>query len=68
MIALKKLNGEAIFVNPDVIRYVECTPDTVITFMDGKKIIVKDSPQCVIDMVVGFRQRCRNVSEMDTQN
>ena len=43
MIEVTRLNGTQILVNADLIELVEETPDTVITFTTGRKIIVKES-------------------------
>jgi len=57
MIELNKLNGMSIFVNPDLIRVVESTPDTVVNFIDGESIIVLNSPQEIITRIISFRKK-----------
>ncbi len=54
MIALTLLNGACVYVNSSLIETFERTPDTVITLTTGKKLIVKESPEEVIDRVVEF--------------
>ncbi len=51
MIELTKLDGTRILVNEDYIEIVEETPDTVITFSTGRKIIVKESRQEIKNLV-----------------
>ena len=51
MIEVTRLNGTQILVNADLIELVEETPDTVITFTTGRKIIVKESRQEVKNLV-----------------
>ena len=51
MIELTKLGGQKIPVNPDLIELVEETPDTVIIFSSGRKIIVKESRQEIKNLV-----------------
>ncbi|MBQ7724074.1 MAG: flagellar FlbD family protein [Lachnospiraceae bacterium] len=51
MIELTKLDETKILVNENYIQLVEETPDTVITFSDGKKIIVKESRTDIKDLV-----------------
>lgn len=51
MIELTKLDETKILLNEDYILLVEETPDTVITFSDGKKIIVKESRTDIKDLV-----------------
>ena len=35
MIRLTRLHGEEIFVNVELIKFVEALPDTLLTFTDG---------------------------------
>lgn len=57
VIQLTRLNGTRVYVNPDHVRSVEARPDTVITFEDGKKIVVKETPDEVAEKVIEFRGR-----------
>lgn len=59
MIEVKKLNGSTLLVNPDLIRTVESSPDTVLTFVDGQKLMVKDKPTEVVAKIVDFRRSCQ---------
>ena len=43
MIEVTKLNGSTVLVNAEMIESVEETPDTVLSFVTGKKLIVKES-------------------------
>ena len=56
MIEVTRLNETKILINPDLIEVVEETPDTVITFTTGKKIIVKESRQEVKNLVKLYRR------------
>lgn len=56
MIEVTKINGSKILVNPDLIEIVEETPDTVIGFTTGRKIIVKESRQDVKNLVKSYRK------------
>lgn len=56
MIELTKLNGNKVLVNPDLMELVEETPDTVIAFTTGRKIIVKESRQEVKNLVILYRK------------
>lgn len=58
MIEVTRLNGSKIHINSDLIETVEETPDTVLTFLSGKKIIVKESRQEVRNLVILYRQEC----------
>ncbi len=56
MIEVTKLNGVQILINPDLIEIVEETPDTVISFTNGKKIIVKEGRQEVKNLVKSYKR------------
>ena len=55
MIIVTKLNGARVAVNSDLIQRVEATPDTVVTLVDGTKMLVVEPVQTVIDLVRDFR-------------
>lgn len=56
MIELTKMSGRKVLVNPDLIELVEETPDTVVLFTTGRKIIVKESRQEVKNLVKSYRK------------
>lgn len=57
MIQLTRLNGEKIIINVDLIETMEETPDTVVTLTTGKKYVVKERAQEIIQEVVRFKKR-----------
>lgn len=56
MIEVTKMNGSIILINIDLMETVEETPDTVISFTTGKKIIVKESRQEIKNLVILYRK------------
>ncbi len=58
MIEVTRLQSQKIVVNADLIEFVEETPDTMITTTTGKKLIVRESVNDVIDKVVAYRRQC----------
>ncbi|MBD3317819.1 MAG: flagellar protein [Chitinivibrionales bacterium] len=58
MIALQRLNGASFVLNVDLIETLEATPDTVITLINGKKIIVRNGLEDVVRKVVKYKQLC----------
>lgn len=56
MINVTKLNGIQLTINEDFIETVEETPDTVITMSTGRKIIIKESRQELINLVKSYRK------------
>jgi flagellar protein FlbD len=57
MIGLTRLNGRPIVVNAELIETVEATPDTVVALTSGKKFVVLESPDQVIERVLHYRQK-----------
>jgi flagellar protein FlbD len=55
MISLTRLNGSPIFVNCDLIKYAEASPDTMLTLIHGEKIVVLESCDEVIDRITAYR-------------
>ena len=56
MIEVTKINGQKVLINPDLMEVVEETPDTVISFSTGRKIIVKESRQELKNLVKSYRK------------
>ena len=56
MIQLTRLNNHPLSVNSDLIKFVEQSPDTVITLVTGEKVIVLENAQQVLDRVIQFRR------------
>jgi flagellar protein FlbD len=57
MILVTRLDDSELIINSDMIEFIEQTPDTIVTLSDGKKILTKQTPDELIDMIVDFRQR-----------
>ena len=56
MIDLTRFNGTTFTVNSDLIEVIEETPDTVITFNNGTKIIVKEECDEIKEKVIGYKR------------
>ena len=56
MIAVTRLDGTPLVVNTDQIAWVEFIPDTVIALMNGEKLLVRETPQTIVDRVREFRR------------
>jgi uncharacterized protein YlzI (FlbEa/FlbD family) len=56
MIQLTRLNNHPLTVNSDLIKFIEQAPDTVITLMNGEKIVVRENAQDVLERVIQFRR------------
>jgi flagellar protein FlbD len=58
MIPVTRLNGQEVYVNADLILFLESSPETILTLENGKKMTVKESIPQVVDKIVGFKNRC----------
>jgi flagellar protein FlbD len=56
MIELTKYDGSVLLVNEFYIEFVEETPDTVVSLVNGKKIIVKESRQDIKNLVLLYKK------------
>lgn len=61
MIKVKRLNDTEFIVNAHMIEFIEATPDTVISLLSGKKLVVSNSVDDIIDRVIEYRKRIGNV-------
>jgi flagellar protein FlbD len=55
MIQLTRLNGDKLYVNCDLLKYAEASPDTVLTLLTGEKIVVRESCEDVVALGISFR-------------
>lgn len=55
MISLTRLSGTTFLLNADLVERVDCTPDTVVTLVDGTKYLVSESLDEVLAAVVDYR-------------
>jgi flagellar protein FlbD len=60
MILLTRLNNRSLTVNSDLIKFVEQAPDTIVTLITGEKIVVRESVDQILALVVEFRRSVLN--------
>ena len=65
MIELTRLNGQKLFVNCDLLKYAEASPDTVLTLLTGEKLVVRESCEEVMTLALSFRARVLEVAWPD---
>jgi flagellar protein FlbD len=57
MIELTRLNGNPMVVNSDLIKTAESSPDTMLTLINGEKLIVRENCAEVVERVLAYRAR-----------
>ena len=62
MIRATRLNQEPFYINSDLIEFIEETPDTVVSMASGRKLVVRESIETIVDEIVAFRRRIYGVS------
>lgn len=66
MIQLTRLNNTRLAVNCDLIKYVEEAPDTVITLLNGEKLVVRETTEQVIERVRDYRRSILSRPALDS--
>jgi len=61
VVKVTRLNGQEVYINADLILFLEKSPDTVLTLENGKKIMVQEPIPEVVDRIVEFKKRCMPV-------
>src|SRR2546422_965507 len=59
MIRLTRLNQQPIVVNAELIEYLETTPDTVISLVNGQKMTVLETLEQVMAEIVNYQRVIR---------
>lgn len=57
MINVHRINNEGIMVNCDLIEFVEETPNTVISMVSGRKLVVAESCGEIRNLVVDYKRK-----------
>ncbi|MDI6785947.1 MAG: flagellar FlbD family protein [bacterium] len=57
MIKLTRLNNVEFIISAHQIETIEETPDTIITLVSGRKILVKESAMGIVDKIISYRQK-----------
>lgn len=62
MILVKKINKDEFYINPTLIETIEKTPDSVITLINGKKYIVADTMEEILNSIMEYYKKVGSVS------
>ncbi|ERJ92611.1 flagellar FlbD family protein [Treponema lecithinolyticum] len=57
MIRVTRLDGSLYWINPHHIEYMETNPDVTLVMLSGKKLVIRDTPDEVIDKIIAYRKR-----------
>ncbi|MHC4660967.1 MAG: flagellar FlbD family protein [Planctomycetota bacterium] len=59
MIQVTRLNGRKIVINADLIKYLEETPDTLVTLVSGDKLYVQENVEAIIRLALEYGRSLR---------
>jgi len=69
LITLHRFNSRQEFIlNADLIKYIEKTPDTMITLVNNEKILVDEEPKSIVEKTIDYARTLRNPSEYLSDN
>jgi len=57
VIIVTRINDRDVLVNCDQIELVEEAPDTTITTMSGKRVIVRETVDEVMEKIIAYKQK-----------
>ncbi len=57
MIEVTRLNGKKYWINPHQVESMEENPDLTITLLSGKKVVVHETPEEIIERIVSYRKK-----------
>ncbi|MDN5278475.1 MAG: flagellar protein FlbD [Clostridiales bacterium] len=67
MIRLSRLNGQKFILNADLIEQIETTPDTVITLINGKTIMVAEPVKTVMRRILRYRRKIHRLRTLSSK-
>ena len=56
MISVTRLDGKTYWLNPHMIESMDQTPDLTISLLSGKKVVIRDKPEEVIQKIIAYRR------------
>ena len=57
MIKVTRLDGTQYWLNPHQVETIENKPDTTLTMLSGKKLVVKETPDILLKRIIDYRHR-----------
>ncbi len=67
MIELHRINGIPFYLNHKKIEAMENTPDTIIVLENGRKYVVKENIEEIVNKIVRFNQKVISFQEQYDQ-
>ena len=63
MIKVTRLDGREMVVNAQLVRFIEATPDTILSLTGGEKVVVREGVDEVIRRCIEYGRALRSLSD-----
>lgn len=64
MITVTRLNNVPMVVNAELIKFIEQTPDTMLTLTTGDRVLVKEPVEEIVKRVVEYGRSLRRLAQV----
>lgn len=59
MITVTRLDKRVVVINADLIKMIESTPDTIVTFINGDTVMLRDSVDEIVRHAIDYQRQVR---------
>lgn len=59
MVTVTRLDGSVVVLNAELIESIEAVPDTVITLVNQRKVVVREPAEVVVERVLAYQRAVR---------
>lgn len=56
MVQVTRLDGRDFYLNPHQIEYIELNPDTTLIMLSGKRLVIKEDYETVLERIIAYRR------------
>jgi len=57
MITVTRLDGVRVLLNHELIETIQQTPDTTVSLINGATLLVRDTPEDMVQRIIDFKQK-----------
>jgi len=65
MIRLTRLNRSSFVLNCELIESIESTPDTIISTINGKKLVVLETIEEIVERVIQYKRQILLINRLE---
>jgi flagellar protein FlbD len=65
VILVTRFDGSTFYINAELIRSIEHTPDTVITLTSDYKIVVRDTAEQILERIIQYQKQVHGSGVID---